>query len=133
MKIIIAGGRDFVPMLHHAKWLNTLQHHQSLKGDPITEVVTGGCRGADEFGKKWATIANNIPNREFKAAWNFHGPYAGPERNAHMAAYLRRINLETEESVAVVLFPGGRGTQSMFDEAKKQELPIIDWRERQAE
>jgi predicted Rossmann-fold nucleotide-binding protein len=29
---------------------------------------------------------------------------------------------------AVVLFPGGKGTQSMFDEATKAGIVIFDWR-----
>lgn len=129
MKIIIAGGRDFIPQPHHTQWLDALLQHQAAKNDPITEVITGGAPGADEFGYEWA-IKHNIPAPRIKAKWTTYGRAAGPIRNGVMADILAKANRETGEAVAVVLFAGGRGTQSMYDEATKRELRVIDWRKR---
>lgn len=129
MKLLIAGGRDFVPQPHHWAWLGDLFRLQSLKGDTIDEVVSGCAKGADKFGERWAA-SFGIDVKEFPADWNKHGRSAGYIRNAEMASYIEEMSRCGEVSVAVVLFPGGRGTQSMHDEAKKRELTIYDWRER---
>lgn len=128
MKILIAGGRDFIPQKHHWKWLDELRDHQLLKGIEITEVVNGGAPGADRFAAEWAK-ERGIEVTWFPAEWEKYGRKAGPLRNGVMADYLQRAYYRGE-TVAVVLFHGGRGTQSMFDEATKRELTIFDWRER---
>src|SRR5690606_3144256 len=95
MKLIIAGGRDyrFTP--------NDIEQLNSLKN--ITEVVSGGAKGADAEGEQWAT-EQGIPIKIFKADWKQYGRGAGPRRNQAMADY----------ADAVVLFPGGKGTENMF-------------------
>lgn len=112
MRVIIAGGRDFMPLAYHWKWLDLL--HQ-LKG--ITQVVCGMAPGADDFGRRWA-IQNKIEVAEYPADWKQFGKSAGPRRNRQMA----------ENADALVLFPGKRGTQNMFDEANAKGLMIFDWR-----
>ncbi len=113
MKLIIAGGRDyqFTPndYLRLRKVVTNLVH--------VTEVVSGGASGADECGEVWAA-AVGIPVKFFKPDWDRHGKAAGPIRNREMAAY----------ADAAVLFPGGKGTDSMYLEAKKANLRIFDYR-----
>jgi hypothetical protein len=105
MKLIIAGGRDYLFSQEDRDFLD------GLTG--ITEVVSGGASGADAEGEKWAR-AQGIPIRVFKADWKTHGRGAGPRRNIEMAAY----------ADAVALFPGGKGTDSMRREARKRGLQI---------
>jgi hypothetical protein len=102
---IIAGGRDYNLTLSDEAWLDTL---------PIREVVSGGASGADAGGEAWAK-KRGIPIKRFPADWKTHGRAAGPIRNRQMAEY----------ADAVVLFPGGRGTDSMRREAERQELRIF--------
>lgn len=109
MKLIIAGGRDFKPNEYDYQKLDRIRG--------ITEIVSGGCSGADKFGEHWAEV-NKIPVKRFPADWNKFGKAAGPIRNAQMAEYAN----------ACVLFPGGKGTDSMFKEAQKQGLGIFDYR-----
>lgn len=45
MKIIVAGGRDFQPTDAHVNLICAL-----LVNNDCTEVVSGGARGADDFG-----------------------------------------------------------------------------------
>lgn len=109
MKLIIAGGRDYRFTPKDIEQLNSLEN--------ITEVVSGGAKGADAEGENWAR-EQNIPVKVFKADWKQYGRGAGPRRNQAMADY----------ADAVALFPGGKGTENMFKEAQKASLNIYDWR-----
>lgn len=129
MILLIAGGRDFTPQPHHWQWLDEFQRHQARFGDPAKEVVNGGALGADRFAAEWAK-KNSIGVIWFPAEWSKYGNRAGPIRNGVMADYLLSANRRTGESVAVILFPGGRGTQNMHDQARSREITIYDWRER---
>ena len=115
--VIIAGGRDYQPTQDSAIWLG--QMHQHLGG--IQGVVYGGAPGADDFGRRWAQ-ALNIPVKLFAADWNKHGPAAGPIRNQQMADFLLLYPRR-----AVLLFPGGRGTQSMRGIARKHQISVYDF------
>jgi len=109
MKLIIAGGRDYVFNSEDIKRLD------SITG--ITEVVSGCASGADHHGEKWAE-SKDIPIKKFPAEWGKFGNSAGPIRNKQMAEY----------ADAVALFPGGRGTQNMFMNAIRYKLRIFDFR-----
>lgn len=108
MKTVIAGGRDYQL---------TAEDYARLDRLPITEVVSGGARGADTCGEMWATRTGK-PVRRFPADWDKYGKSAGMIRNGEMAAYAE----------AVVLFPGGRGTDNMFQTAVRRGLVIYDYR-----
>lgn len=112
MKLIIAGGRNYQLTQEDYKRLNAL-HAENR----ISTVASGGASGADADGETWARY-KNIPVRRFRADWRTHGRAAGPMRNRQMAEY----------ADAVALFPGGRGTQSMYNEAKKAGIKIFDFR-----
>lgn len=81
MRVIIAGSR-------------TITNYQALlaairdSGMPISEVVSGCARGADELGLRWAQ-ENNVPVKRFPADWARYGRAAGPFRNAEMARYAK--------------------------------------------
>lgn len=109
MKLIIAGGRDYVFSTEDVKRLDSIPD--------VTEVVSGGASGADHHGEKWAE-RKDIPVKKFPADWNKLGNSAGPIRNKQMAQY----------ADAVALFPGGRGTQNMFMNAIRHKLRIFDFR-----
>lgn len=110
MKTIIAGGKNYYFNYKDIEILDNLKH-------TISEVVSGGAKGADSEGEKWA-IANNIPLKVFKADWSKYGRAAGPIRNKQMAEY----------ADAVILFPGGSGTDNMYANAVKAGLKIYDYR-----
>lgn len=126
MKTIIAGGRDFVPTQKDEELLDSLK-------DQITEVVSGKAKGADAFGEVWAQF-NKIPIKEFPAEWdNFDLPIVvrrtnkyGKEYNA--AAGACRNEQMAKYADAVVLFPGGKGTEDMYKQAVKYKLKIFDFR-----
>lgn len=112
MKTIIAGGRDYQLTEDDFRSLRSLHNQHQF-----TEVVSGGATGADRGGEKFGH-QNAIPVKKFMADWKTHKRAAGPIRNKQMAEY----------ADAVVLFHGGDGTQSMFNEATKAGIRIFDLR-----
>ena len=109
MKVIIAGGRDYRFQVDDYRVLDQLNKEMC-----ITEVVSGGAKGADEGGELWA-VANGLPVTVFRADWDQHGRAAGPIRNKLMALYAHGL----------VAFPGGKGTDHMIEVAKERGLDII--------
>lgn len=107
MRTIIAGGRDYKLTEEDFAWLDSLK-------PPITEVITGGARGADTGAFDWGW-SRGIPVTTIVPDWKNLGRSAGPRRNRQMALIAERC----------VLFPGGRGAASMEEEARKLKLPII--------
>ena len=106
MKTIIAGGRDYE---------TADGDFEIIKNMDIDEVVCGGARGADEYGKQWAERLG-IPVRMFRAEWKLHGKSAGPIRNRQMAEY----------ADALIAFWDGksRGTKNMIETARKCGLKV---------
>lgn len=109
MRLIIAGGRNYHPTNADLEFLDGL--------DDVTEVLSGGATGADRGGEMWAK-GRGIPVRRFLTDWKAFGKAAGPLRNAEMSLH----------ADAVVLFPGGLGTDSMAAEARRAGLTIFDRR-----
>ena len=112
MRLIIAGGRSYIFDEKDCDTLDIIRDEYD-----ITEVVSGGAKGADTCGELWAEV-NEIPVTVFRANWQKHGKIAGHLRNKEMADY----------ADAVALFPGGSGTNSMYNLAKRAGLEIFDFR-----
>lgn len=110
MRLVIAGSRSGSLSPNGRRWLDAL-----LAANRITEVVSGGAPGIDAAGEAWAA-SHSIPVSRFPADWRKHGRAAGPIRNEAMAIY----------ADAVALFPGGRGTASMRQQAQKHGCRIFD-------
>src|SRR5207302_3835171 len=77
MKIVIAGSRSFHDYQLLCQTLAPERHR-------ITQVITGGARGADALGKRWAW-SKQVPWKGFKADWERFGKSAGVRRNHQMA------------------------------------------------
>jgi hypothetical protein len=122
MKVIIAGGRNYIYQRGDIERLDLVK-----KKLGITEVVSGACgakrlkdeaRGADGLGEYWARTWL-LPVKRFYADWDKHGRAAGPIRNREMARYV------AESGGAVLLFPGGAGTEDMAEAAREFGLRVI--------
>lgn len=110
MKVIVAGGRNFIATPEDYTWLI-----DKLEELGTTEVVCGMAKGADLFGKEVAESIG-IPVTEFPAEWTKYGKKAGWKRNVKMVMY----------GDIVILFPGGIGTQQMKEIAKNNKLVIVE-------
>lgn len=115
MRAIIAGGRDY-------RFTQSDYHQLNGLRSSIHEVVSGGAKGADAAGEAWAAT-HGIPVKRFPADWDRHGLAAGPLRNKQMAAYA-----SAQGTGMCILFPGGKGTASMYREAEAAGLVIMDFR-----
>lgn len=112
VRLIIAGGRYYKKRPGDIGRLDAVAKELGVK-----KVLTGGATGADQMGKDWA-LSRDLEHEEYPAQWGAHGRSAGPIRNEKMASL----------ADAVVLFPGGPGTASMFEKATVAGLLILDWR-----
>lgn len=108
MKVIIAGGRDF------DNYVLLLESVISSNFD-ITEIVSGGARGADLVGELLASDLE-IPLTRFPADWTKYGRAAGPIRNSEMANYADAL---------IAMWDGeSSGTKNMIAQATKQGLGV---------
>jgi len=125
MKLVIAGGRDYVGTLEDLKMIK-----EAIIKYNITEIVSGTQKGGDRFGEDCASLLD-IPVQPFPADWDditvpgaiirhredgsWYNANAGPDRNRKMAEY----------TDYVFLLPGGKGTASMRREARVAGKKII--------
>ena len=109
MKVIIAGSRN-LNSLYPYSFVESVVEQSEFQ---ITEVVSGGCRGADAFGEIWAR-ANNLPTKIFSAEWKKYGKAAGPIRNEEMAKYA--------DALIAIRVNHSKGTSNMIKLAKKYNL-----------
>lgn len=108
MKVIIAGSRDFDNYLH-------LLQAVVKSGFDITEVVSGGARGADALGELLARDLD-FDLKRFPADWNKHGRAAGPIRNGEMAEYADAL---------IAMWDGvSTGTANMIKQANERGLKV---------
>ena len=109
MTTIIAGSRTF----NNYRLLETTLAKCPWK---ITQVISGGARGADTLGEKWAR-QHSVPLTVIRANWDADGASAGYIRNTRMA----------DKAETVILFWDGnsKGTRHMLDIAQYSGMRTI--------
>jgi hypothetical protein len=108
MKVIIAGSRGIEDYPFVEKAIKD-------SGFEITEVVSGGARGVDRLGERWAR-EHGIAIRQFLPDWNTHGKSAGFIRNDLMVKYADAL---------ICIWDGtSRGTKHTLDQAKRKGLKV---------
>lgn len=116
-KIVVCGSRNFenYPLLR--KVMGDVVAHVCAE-HPAAEIiiVSGGARGADMLGEKFAA-ESGLSVERFPANWRRFGRGAGPRRNAQMAAV----------ASLVVAFPIGasKGTANMIKQAEKRGIECV--------
>lgn len=135
MRVIVAGSRD---VTDYTLVCDAVEQGQKKLKIKIKEVVSGGARGVDKLGEKWAE-ENGVNSTVFEANWNnikgenvflkkkinpytkreeFYNANAGFERNQKMAEYADCL-------IAVNL--GTPGTEDMIKRMKKLGKPVFEW------
>lgn len=109
MKTIIAGGRHFDDTEY---FLDCINNHE----DDITEIISGGAKGADAMGELLASC-NKIPLVLYKAEWDKYGRAAGHIRNKKMA--------DNAEFLLAFWDGKSKGTHNMIITAKKLGLKVV--------
>ena len=107
MVIGIVGGRDFDD---YSLLTTTMNEYV----DKVHLIVSGGAKGADSLGERWAK-ENNKKTLIFKPEWEKYGKSAGFIRNQEIV----------KNSDFVLAFWDGKskGTKSSIDLCKKNEIP----------
>lgn len=77
VKLAVVGSRNFNDPKKLSEVIDQVCKENKYQ---VTEVVSGGARGADTFAEWWAN-ANRIPTKIFKPDWNKFGKRAGILRN----------------------------------------------------
>lgn len=111
MKLAIVGSRGFDDFPRLCQKLE----HVLTKLPPITEIVSGGAKGADSLGARYA-MWKKIPLKEFLPNWEVYGNSAGMIRNEQIISYA---------DVVVAFWDGSsKGTKNSIQQtiAQKKQL-----------
>lgn len=113
MKLIAAGGRDFVNTNRMIEELQKLVNSGNIPECP--ELVCGMARGADMLAYSlWAN--NKMPIHNFPANWDKHGKSAGYKRNQEMGEFV---------DAAVCFWDGNsKGTKHMIGIMNRLNKPV---------
>ena len=109
MRTIIAGSRDVDDYQH---LLETIKESEF----EITTVISGGARGVDLLGERYAK-ENNIPLEVFPAEWDEYGKSAGYIRNLQMA--------NSAEALIAICKDMSSGTMNMIKIAQEKKLKVF--------
>lgn len=109
MKVIIAGSRGY-------RWSESMVERidNLLRNQANVVIVSGGARGADEFGEKYAQYHSYRVER-YPADWDRFGKSAGYRRNMQMA--------EAADAAIVIWDGKSPGSRHMIDIMKKAGKP----------
>lgn len=110
MRTIIAGSRS---VTEYSIVRRTVEESEIT----VTTVISGGARGVDTLGERWAR-ENNIPVERHEANWKKYGKSAGMIRNKIMA--------DNAEALIAVWDGKSHGTKAMITIAVQQGL-AVDW------
>lgn len=107
MKIGVVGSRDFDDYINLEKELNKIEG--------ITEIVSGGAKGADTLAREFAE-KNDIKLTEFKPNYEQYGRGAPIRRNKEIVEY--------SDQIIAFCDCKSRGTKNTIDIAEKQNKPV---------
>lgn len=115
MKTIIAGSRTITNYFLVKKFIGRVIKQYNVD---ISEVVSGGAKGVDQLGEKWAR-SYGVPVVHFYLTnedWLLFGNRAGIIRNQQMAEYA---------DVLIAIWDGkSKGTKNMIEEMQKLDKPV---------
>lgn len=113
MKIIIAGSRDFNDYELLKQYVDHILQNVAQREE--IEIVSGGAKGADTLGERYAREREYKLTR-FVAEWDKYGRSAGPRRNEQMGDY----------ADALIAFWDGKskGTSHMIEYAKRKGILV---------
>lgn len=113
MKVIVAGSR------HIDDYELVRRAIQESRFD-ISEIVSGGARGVDQLGERYANEVG-VPVKRFEADWSQHGKAAGPLRNAEMAQYA--------DALVLVWDGKSKGSANMRQQALARGLQVFEYKQ----
>ena len=109
VRVVIAGSRHYENYAEAKQFIDGVI--QRTNQGPAVIILSGGCRGADMLGERYA-IEKGYAIEKYPAQWDQYGRSAGVKRNKTMA----------ERCDYVICFWDGksRGTKAMIEYAQKE-------------
>lgn len=113
--LVITGGRDYADREFACNILDEM-----YEAYDIVCLIHGAAEGADTLAQYWADHQQGLPCFAVPAWWKRYDKRAGHIRNAVMIDLAEIIAKGHPDAHTVLLaFPGGRGTQNMWDQVKE--------------
>lgn len=113
IRVVIAGSRNYTDYSSASKFIC---ENLSAYEKKSLIIVSGGCRGADSLGERFAA-ENGISVEKYPAEWKKYGKGAGLVRNMKMAEIC---------DFAICFWDGkSKGTFSMIDYCRKLNKKVI--------
>jgi hypothetical protein len=130
LRMIVAGGRNFSD---YERLKASIA--EALGDHPLDQlrIVSGGARGADLLGERWAK-EHGVPIDRYDARWDdLDAPGAVIGVNARGQKYNRAAGFARNAEMAanadaVLAMPGGKGTADMVQLMQKQGSTVFDGR-----
>lgn len=116
MKIAIIGSRTFDDTAHLKAVM--LSHFSANVSDwsHVTEVISGGAKGADKLGADWAR-EQGIKLTEYLPDWERYGKRAG---------FIRNEDIVKNADMVVSFWDSiSKGTQNSLSIAKRLKIPTL--------
>lgn len=114
MKLIVAGGRDYLDRKRMLNKVRSLMQKGAIPAD--VELVCGLARGADLTARGIWKDTLKLPVHDFPAEWDKHGKSAGYKRNLQMGEFA---------DAALVFWNGkSKGTKHMIDIMRRLKKPL---------
>ena len=112
-RIVVAGCRDYENYTRAKVYIDYCI--SEIKNKYTLIFVSGGCRGADYLGERYA-LENGYKIEKYKANWEKYGKSAGPRRNKKMA--------QIADYIICFWYGKSKGTKSMIMLAKQFNKPL---------
>ena len=114
--ILVAGSRNYY---NYSEFKNVMDYTNNKYH--ITEIISGGARGADSLAERYAK-ENNIPIKVFPANWDMYGKTAGFIRNTEMHNYLKNF----KDRMCICFWDGqSHGTVHNFKLCKNNNTKLV--------
>lgn len=109
MRVVVCGSRNWTDQAAIKQRLSDLP--------PLSEVITGGARGADSLADRAADNCGHF-RIIFPANWIGQGKAAGPLRN------LRMLDMQPDLVIAFRSEGESKGTDHMIGECRRRGVPV---------
>lgn len=124
MRVAVIGGSKFKD---EKRVIKTLDYYRK----DITEIVSGGAKGADTFGENWANT-NKVKKNIFPAKWSdlTHPNAVIKEKNGRkydaMAGMRRNTDIIENCDMVIVFWDGiSPGSKDSINKARKLKIPTL--------
>lgn len=118
-RIIIAGSRGFSDYEMMSETIIQYCKDKDLLPSDV-EIIEGGAKGADDYGKRFALKYKLIKHTQMPADWSI-GKQAGYIRNCDMADYAHQF----DGGVLFAFWDGkSKGTNHMINIAKRKGMEV---------